>query len=88
MPVLPLLAVLAVLLAGLLQARKNTRDPALLRWPAWELAVGAVLVLVALARPPLPQAGATMFLPLLLVLLLVAVLVLKRRRDAANAVDF
>jgi hypothetical protein len=85
--VLPPLALLAVLLVGLLRARANGDEPALLRWRVWQLLVGVVVVLVALARPPLP-AGMTMVVPLLLALLLALVLVVKNRRDAAIRADF
>ena len=85
---LPPLALLAMLLVGLLQARANGDEPALLRWRAWQLLVGVVLVLVAFTRPPLPG-GMTMVVPALLALLLALVLVVKKRRDAAAArVDF
>jgi hypothetical protein len=77
-----------VLLVGLLQARRNADDPALLRWRAWQPLLGVFLVLVAAAHPPLPG-GMTMVAPLLLALLLALVLVVKRRRDAAaRSADF
>jgi hypothetical protein len=86
--VLPPVALLGLLLAGLLQARANSDDPALLRWRVWQLPLGVVVVLVALAHPPLPT-GMTFVAPVLLASLLVLVLVLKKRREAAAArIDF
>jgi uncharacterized integral membrane protein len=86
--VLPPVALLGLLLAGLIQARANSDDPALLRWRVWQLPLGVAVVLVTLAHPPLPG-GMTLVVPLLLALLLVLVLVVKKRRDvAAASIDF
>ncbi|HZC29425.1 MAG TPA: hypothetical protein VE269_06765 [Gaiellaceae bacterium] len=81
--VLPAVALLAVVLLGLLRARRNADEPALLRWRAWQLLLGLVLVLVVLAHPPAPRAGMTMVVPLLLSVLLALLLVVRKRRNAA-----
>jgi hypothetical protein len=86
--VLPLLILLALLLAGLLRARANREEPALLRFEAWQLVVGLLVVLASVSAGKLPHLSPVkLVLPVPLVALLALVLLLKKRRDAAN-LDF
>ncbi|HXY84256.1 MAG TPA: hypothetical protein VEH52_02150 [Gaiellaceae bacterium] len=93
--VLPLVVVLGLVLVGLLQARRNTLEPAVLRYRTWQLILGGVLLVAAAVRtlgsasaPSVPVGGSMVkMLPVVLLLVLALLLVLRRRRKPADA-DF
>jgi len=85
---LPLVLILALLLLGVLQARANTEDPAVLRYQVWQLLAGGLVLLVVLAhtmlKTPLPAPHLDPKIGGLVVALLLALVVLLRRRAAES----
>jgi hypothetical protein len=89
---LPLVVLLGLLLVGLLRARANTDDPALLRWQVWQLLAGGILALGLLAHAKLGLAVALPNLGLktvgfVLALVLALVLVLRKLKAERAAAD-
>ncbi len=90
---LAVVLVLGLLLAGLLQARADRSQPALLRYQAWQLLLGALLFAGVGAKlllggwMPSPSGPFVKIVPIVLVLLLALALLLRRRAAAARADD-
>ena len=78
----PLAVILALLLIGVVQGRENRYEFAALRWEAWQLAGGfLVLILFAAHVAKLVALGVALALA-------VAVLVVRKRRGHQQADDF
>jgi MYXO-CTERM domain-containing protein len=89
---LPLVLILALLLLGVLQARANTEEPAVLRYQVWQLLAGGLVLLVLLTHTlmgtPLPKVDPKIG-ALVVALGLALVLLLRRRRaDSGGGLDF
>ncbi len=88
---LPLAVLLGLVLLGLLQARANADDPAALRYQAWQLLGGGLVLLLLVAHTmlgtPLPHVDPKIA-GLVLALVLALVVLLRKRGQAAGGADF
>ena len=84
---LSLVVLLGLILLGLLQARANADDPALLRYEAWQLMVGLLVLLAFVAHTtlgtPLPRVDVKIA-GFVLALVLALVLLLRKRRQSVD----
>jgi hypothetical protein len=87
----PLVLILGLLLLGVLQARANTDEPAVLRYQVWQLLAGGLGLLVLLAHTmlgtPLPHVDLKIG-ALVVALVLALVLLLRRRAAESTGPDF